>query len=417
MMGRPAQNDPQGMTTGTGTGQTRPPLEILIAGGGIGGLAAALALATHKIPSHIVEKRAAFSEDGAGIQLGPNATRVLASLGVAEALSLSAGKPKTLCIFDGVSGAALAHAPLGSWISNRHGAPYWTAHRKDLQSALLERAREEPLIELTTGSTILTAMNQAQHIVATTHEGRNITARALIAADGLWSAVRSSCFNTPPLSFMSKTAYRTVIESDRLPDNIERDCVSLWMAPHGHAVHYPVSAGREMALVIILDEASSSKGWSEPVEPAIIASAARKFPRDLRALLEQGSDWRKWSLHGLPKPPTAAKERIALLGDAAHPVLPFLAQGGGLALEDAAVIAACLAETPDDVPQAFATYEKTRKRRSRRVAHASRINGHIYHLNGLARRARNRAITMIPAKRIITGYDWLYAWRAPSASD
>lgn len=389
---------------------------VLIAGGGIGGLATALALARRGIASHVFERRPAFSEDGAGIQIGPNGTKILAELGAADLLRSSAATPDAIRILDTTTGRELARLPLGRWIAERHGSPYWVAHRQDLHAALVARVRAEPLIEISLGTEI-TAGQSGDHVAtASAMDGRTWSADALIAADGLWSGLRTSLFGARELRFAGKCAARAVVPIDAVPDRLHRTEVHLWLAPGAHIVHYPVRAGHEVAIVAIFDDSQATQSWSTPADPSWVRERAAKFPAALRDLLAQPETWRKWSLYALHSRPPYARGHAALLGDAAHPVFPFLAQGGVLALEDAVVIADCLARSPGDVARALAEYQRRRRARVARVTRASRLNGKIYHLSGLLASLRNQALGALPAESLMARYDWLYGWTLPSLS-
>jgi salicylate hydroxylase len=405
-----ALNDPRAAPLHARRG---PDTLVLIAGGGIGGLATALALAQRGIASHVFERRSAFAEDGAGIQIGPNGTKILAALGAADLVRSRAAAPDAIRILDATTGRELARLPLGRWIAERHGSPYWVAHRQDLHAALVARARAEPLIEVSLGAPISAARSDPLSMTASTEDGRSWDGDALIAADGLWSGLRTSLFASKGLRFAGKCAVRAVVPIDAVPDRLHRTEVHLWLAPGAHVVHYPVRAGHEVAIVAIFDDPNETSDWSTPVDITWVARRVTNFPPALRALLAQPETWRKWSLYALRARQRYTQGRTALLGDAAHPVLPFLAQGGVLALEDAVVIADCLARNPGDVPRALRDYERLRRTRVAAVTRASRFNGQIYHLSGLFASLRNRALATLPAERLMARYDWLYGWEGP----
>lgn len=386
---------------------------VLIAGGGIGGLATALALAQRGIASHVFERRPAFSEDGAGIQIGPNGTKILAELGAADLLRSRVATPDAIRVLDATSGRELARLPLGRWIATRHGAPYWVAHRQDLHAALVARARAEPLVQISLAADISAGKTDDRAARATTPDGRGWSGDALIAADGLWSGLRTSLFGARDLRFTGKCAARAVVPIDAVPNGLHRTEVHLWLAPGAHIVHYPVRAGHEVAVVAIFDDPQAIQNWSTPADPSWVRSRATGFPAALRELLAQPEAWRKWSLYALPRRPPYARGRTALLGDAAHPVFPFLAQGGVLALEDAVVIADCLAQS-NDIPRALLEYQRRRRARVAHVTRASRLNGRVYHLSGLLATLRNRALGVLPGEQLMARYDWLYGWSSLS---
>jgi salicylate hydroxylase len=385
---------------------------IAIAGGGIGGLATALALAKRGIGSVVCERRAAFSEDGAGIQIGPNGVKILQALGVSDLLRGAVASPDALSVRNGLTGAELTRLPFGDWIAMRHGAPYWTAHRTDLHATLLAAAEEQPLIELRLQTDVTSWSTTPNGLEAITVNGDRIPTTALIAADGLWSRLRNHITNAAPPKPVGKSAFRCVVPDARLPAGLAANDVHIWLAPDAHAVHYPVRSGREVALVLIVDDANAVMQWSAESAPELSHGAAARFPPMLRALLDAGEGWRKWSLHTAAPLESWSQGRVALLGDAAHPVLPFLAQGAVLALEDACILADSIAELPDNVSLALSNYAATRRPRVDRVAAAAARNGRIYHLGGLMALARNAALAVTPASRLMARYDWLYGWEA-----
>jgi salicylate hydroxylase len=384
---------------------------VVIAGGGIGGLSAALALAKQGIASRVLERRAEFSEAGAGIQLGPNASRLLCELGAGQALEPSVALPEALTVHDGVSGRDLTRLPLGTWIAGRHGAPYWTVHRQDLHAALLETARREPLIAIQTEAAVTVFDDHAGGVTATLASGETVHGRALIAADGLWSNLRAQVTPTGPLMPAGKCAYRGVIARTQMPPELSADDVHIWLSPGAHVVHYPVRAGREIALVAVLDDPTEGDSWSLAAPQSWVQDRAGRYPPDLKAILGAVGEWRMWSLQKVAPLASWVKGHVALLGDAAHPIFPFLAQGGVLAIEDACTLAKCLSIDKGSVAQKLAAYAAQRMPRAARVVEASSRNGRIYHLNGPMALARNAVLRATPAAQLMKGYDWLYGFR------
>lgn len=386
-------------------------LPVLIAGGGIGGLATAMALAGHGIPSRVLERRAQFSEAGAGIQLGPNGVRVLRRLGIDTHLAPNAGRPREIKVFAGGSGAILTRLPLGDWIEARHGAPYWVAHRQDLQLALLAGARRSGLIELVPGFEVIGFADDGAMVRAEARDGVRADGRALVCADGAFSQLRGQIAHGVRLRFAGKTAARAVLHAAAANAVLDAGAIGVWMAPDTHVVHYPVRGGREIAIVVIIDEDWREEDWSAPADPAKLQAALAPFAPALRTALAPITDWRRWALFDCDPLAAWSRGRVTLLGDAAHPLLPFLAQGGSLALEDAVTLADMLATAGEDVAGAFAGYESARRLRAARVMAAARRNGRVYHLSGVAALARNAALRALPPQRIMAGYDWIYGWR------
>ncbi len=391
---------------------------MLIAGSGIGGLASALALARHGIGSHVFEKRSSPSEDGAGIQIGPNGVHALRCLGVAGKLEAVSAAPEYLTIMDGVSGQQLTRLNLGPSVERRHGAPYWTVHRADLHSALLAAAKDTPLIKFSLGCEVLQAASHPGRVQLDVSDGNRPEGSALIAADGLWSRLRQQNFGSAPPSYAGSCAYRAVVNADQIPGGLSASSTYIWLSPRAHAVHYPVRAGQEIAIVAVLASSEIPAGWGVPEHAEHILSGFSHAPVQLRALLERAVSWRGWPLMTMRQPKQWSAGRVALLGDASHPVLPFLAQGAVMALEDALVLARHVGRSqPGAVAAALSDYGHERAPRTLMVAAASQRNGRMYHLDGALRVARNALLRAAPPDRLIATYDWLYGWKAPDARE
>jgi len=249
---------------------------------------------------------------------------------------------------------------LGAWIEERHGAPYWTAHRKDLHAALRIRVEAEPLITLTRGVEIVSFESEGDGIRAFGAEGDILRASILVAADGLWSRLRPQIAfkgrSAPSPAPVGKSAFRTVVAADRLPSSLTPNAAHIWLAPGVHAVHYPVNAGRDIALVVIADDPSKCADWDAPAAAKAVQKKVRGFAAPLQSLVGEAHHWRHWSLHGMAPLEQWTAGRAALLGDAAHPMLPFFAQGAVMALEDAITLATQLAGTGAGVEEALRAY-------------------------------------------------------------
>ena len=387
---------------------------ILIAGGGIGGLAAAIALANAGFRCRVLELRASPDEAGAGIQLGPNGTKALRALGIDTALAERAGRPEAIVVRDGLRGRVQARLPLGPEIADRFGAPYWTAHRADLHAALSEVAARHPGIVLTHGFTAgrLEATEGGVKIIS--DAGGEATGGALIGADGLWSKIRSYVAGSRQPRFTGRRAYRAVIPAASAAPVLTGNVVGLWLLRRCHVVHYPVRGGTEIALVVVLHETAPRETWSEPADRDQLLDRLRKLLDPERVDALAGAErWNAWDLFELPQLPAWSNGRVVLMGDAAHPMQPFLAQGAVMALEDALTLAPFMAATPGDLPTAFLNFEKARKARVTRVTRTAAANGRIYHAAGPIRLARNGIMKALPGQRLMARYDWLYGWSPP----
>jgi len=383
---------------------------VLIAGGGIAGLALALALAKIGRRSTVLEQRDSFGGAGAGIQLGPNGVRVLQRLGLAEAMRPAVGVPDALAVHHGATGRTLAVLPLGRWIAARHGAPYWVVHRADLHAVLADAAAAEPLVALQPGFALASLVETNAGVEAKSTRDVVLAGRALVGADGLWSAVRHVIAPNHAPQFVGSTATRTVIPVAQA-GRLALPAVGLWLTPGANVVHYPVRGGSEIAAVIIAVEAWQGREWEVATDRASLINRLCTFHASLAEPLATATEWRKWALYRLPPLPHWAAGRVALMGDAAHPMLPHLAQGGVLALEDAIALADQLAAHPDNEAHAFIAFEAKRRRRAQRVAAISRLNGRVYHLAPPLSWARDGMLRLLPGSWLMAGYDWLYGWR------
>jgi salicylate hydroxylase len=387
------------------------PAPILIAGGGVGGLALALALARQQRRTQVLEQQGSIQAAGAGIQLGPNGVRILQRLGLAEALKGLAGVPEGIVVHDGCSGRVLAQLPLGEWIAHRHGAPYWVAHRADLHAVLLAAAAAEPRIHLRTGFALTDMVERSGGIEARSASGDTAKGAALVGADGLWSRVRQAVSPASQPIFAGATATRAVIPA-AATGGLPASMVGLWLTPGVHVVHYPVRAGAEMALVVIMAEDWQSREWDAVADAALLLARLQAFHWRLASVLAQVRHWRRWALYRLPQLPTWSRGRLTLIGDAAHPMLPYLAQGGALALEDALVLADSLAAGEEEA--SFRKFEALRRPRAQRVQRASWRQGRLYHLPPPLCWARDVLLRSLSPARLMARFDWLYGWRTGS---
>jgi len=388
---------------------------ILIAGGGIGGLSAALALAQTGMPVQVLEQTPEFSEAGAGIQLGPNGVQVLRALGVADALAQSAVAPEGVHLFDARAGQCLTTVPLGPLAEMRYGAPYWVVHRADLQNVLLDavRANDNAVITQPFGVAACRAEGTKVHVSSET--GETATGGGMIGADGLRSQIRREMGAGGQLVHSGKSAWRLTVPLEAAATPMRQNAIGLWLSPRAHLVHYPVRGGAEVNIVVIVDDPETPEGWNVPGAPEEFMPRLSGWPETITAFLSSQGGWRRWALYDMAPPRQWSAGRIALLGDAAHPVLPFLASGGVLAIEDAAVLARSLDEAKGDTAAGFAAYGRKRRARASRVQMRSRRMGQIYHMGGVMRWSRNQVLTTQSPQNLLRRNDWLYGYCADEA--
>jgi len=386
----------------------QPP--VLIIGGGIGGLTHALALSQHGIKSHILEARDQFSELGAGIQLGPNAGRILANLNLLDDIKPRASMPRAIRIREADRGSDLATLPLIPYMEDRFFAPYLTMRRTDLQSVLLEHVYANDAVTVTTGFKLQKIRTTNDEIIAISDQTKEVHGHLLIGADGIWSKTREMISPGDPQKFSGKTAWRTLIPAADIPNGLDLDKVGLWLGANAHLVHYTVGGEDELNIVAVIDDPDEARRWSQPADKADIESHFRNWTTPARDLINAATEWRKWSLFDAVPLKTWHRDRICLLGDAAHPVLPFLAQGGALAIEDAYILANSINENEDDYDMAYSIFEAHRAPRTSKVQSKSRKNGNIYHMQKPLSLARDLVLRNTSPTRLISSYNWLYGY-------
>jgi len=383
-----------------------------IAGAGIGGLTVALSLARRGISATVIEKRTGFGELGAGLQISPNSGRVLDALDLALPLKRVSVSSHGLKIRRWRDGGELLEMPTHA---ERLPTPFRMLKRNDLHTVLLDAARAMPNIRLMVGRAVQDVAQDDEGVTVglsgQNGGGESIRVLGLMGADGLWSRVRELTGDTSPPVFTGYEAWRALAPGVKT----DRPRVGLHLGSGRHAVHYPVAGGRESNLVVIRQTKEAREGWSHDGDPHVLTEHVADGSQALRELVDSARGWQVWSLFDR-KPAAMAKGRVALLGDAAHPVLPFLAQGASLAIEDAAVLARLLAEHlqadgAQAVPAAMAAYAAARSARVARVQQASRSNGRTYHLGWPLRIGRDIALRHIGPDGLQRRYDWLYDWR------
>ncbi|PVE06441.1 FAD-dependent monooxygenase [Limnohabitans sp. Rim28] len=387
--------------------------QVVIAGGGIGGLAAAVACAQSGVQVKLLEHAPQLSEVGAGIQIGPNVTRILQVWGLGAALSQVAAFPEALQARDAQTGRVLGTLTLGARAQARYGAPYATLHRADLQG-LLHRAAQSAGVDMLLGQTVKGWLDSEAALQVNTAQGLSLQASALIGADGVWSRVRQQMLGDVPPSFTGHLAYRALVAQADLPGHLRSDQVTVWMGPRLHVVHYPVRSGQWLNLVAIVhgvkpEQAQEAQGWDQVGHTLALMQAMGAVGRDLHERLASVPAWRQWALHDrapLSAAGQMAQGRVALLGDAAHPMRPYLAQGAGMAIEDAQALAQNLSKRSAAVPDKLQAYADQRWARNARVQARAIRNGRIFHAQGALALGRNLSMQLLGER--VMDVPWLY---------
>ena len=388
--------------------------KIVIVGGGIGGLSTALACGYRDLPVQLIERNKVFSEVGAGIQISPNIVRLLEGWGLKEGLDALACFPSQLEIRSALNADLLGRLPLGERAVKRYGARYATIARSDLHGLLLKAVNAQGSTQLIVGNAVEFVSQDASAVTVTTADGQNRRANVLIGADGLWSQVRDFVRLDAQPQFSGYVAYRAMVVQADLPETLRSQVITAWLGPDFHAVQYPVHHGELLNVVIIVKAKAPAEldQWNQTAEVQELQAHLSNAAAPLQELVSAISKWNLWPLCGLPKVRSAqelAFGRIALLGDAAHPMLPFLAQGAGMAIEDAFAMADVLQQSSHDDADALERFARRRWKRNARVQAGAVRNGEIFHATGLKRWGRDTAMKLFGARMI--DVPWLYRGR------
>lgn len=389
--------------------------QVIVAGGGIGGLACALALSRAGVQVVVLEQAEAFGEVGAGLQLGPNAVRVLADWGFMDALQACAAFPEALRVRDAHQARQLGHLRLGAMALARHGQHYATLHRADLHGLLLDAVQRRPEAQLIRGTRVASFQVSGSAVQVGLDTGEHLVGAALIGCDGLWSRVRAQLLGDLPPRATGHLAYRGLVRAVDLPAPLRANVVTAWLGPRLHVVHYPVKQGDWINVVAVVEGAlapgGDPHGWTHEAHATDLRRALGPACGELMAMVAAVPEWTLWPLHDRA-PLRGAHEQaqgpVALLGDAAHPMRPYLAQGAAMAIEDAWTLGQ-LAQVPaarSDWPGLLAAFARTRWQRNARVQQISQRNGTVFHARGVLRWARDRAMGLL-GERLLDN-TWLY---------
>jgi 2-polyprenyl-6-methoxyphenol hydroxylase-like FAD-dependent oxidoreductase len=386
--------------------RTRP---VLIAGGGIGGLAAALGLAQKGIRSILLEKAAALGEIGAGIQLGPNAFHAFDYLGVGEAARGMAVYVDQLRLMDALTAEEITHVDLREAFRARFGNPYAVVHRGDLHGVFLRACQHHPLIELRVSSEVTGYDQDGASVTVRLASEDAVTGSLLIAAVGLWSNIRKQVVADGPPRVSGHTTYRSVIPTEQMPQDLRWNAATLWAGPKCHIVHYPLSGWKVFNLVVTYHNDAPEPVAGKPVTDAEVMQGFQHVHARAQDIIRHGRNWRLWVLCDRDPAERWVDGRVTLLGDAAHPMMQYFAQGACMALEDAVCLSHMLAAYPDDHAAALERYRSQRFARTARVQLQSRAIGeHIYHPSGEHARLRNAIMRAKTSEDYYRDLAWLY---------
>lgn len=382
---------------------------VIVAGGGIGGLSAALGLAGKGFDVVVLERAAVLGEIGAGIQLGPNAFHSFDYLGVGETARAMAVFIDFLCLMDAADGQEIARIQLDAPFRERFGNPYAVVHRGELHGVLLRACEASPRIALRTGCEVTGYDQDGTSATALLRDGERVTGAALIAADGLWSKIRKQLVGDGAPRVSGHTTYRSVIPTESMPEDLRWNAATLWAGPKCHIVHYPLQGGRTFNLVVTCHNDAPEPVAGKPVAREEVLDGFRHVHPRAQAIIHHGRDWKLWVLCDRDPVSNWVDGRVALLGDAAHPMMQYLAQGACMAMEDGVALAHEMDLHDGDVETALEGYRRRRVTRTARVQLQSRAIGeHIYHPDGVHAQVRNEIMRAKTTEQWHDIFAWIY---------
>jgi salicylate hydroxylase len=383
--------------------------EVLIVGGGLGGLAAALALARKGRGSIVLEQAQQFGEIGAGIQLAPNAFHCFDALGIGERAQRGAVFVDELVLMDAVGGERITSIPVGEPFRQRFGNPYAVVHRADLHDALLDACKESKLVDLRVSSKVQRYEQNAESVTAILANGNKVSGAALIGADGLWSDIRAQVVNDGAPVVSGHTTFRSVIPTERMPEDLRWNAATLWAGPKVHLVHYPLKGWKVFNLVVTCHNDAPEPVTGKPVTKDEVRKHFQHVHPRARQIIEHGEDWKLWVLCDREPVQSWVDGRVAVLGDAAHPMLQYFAQGACMALEDGVCLAHMVERHGDDFHAAFVAYNRKRAARTGRVQMGSRLIGeYVFHPAFAKADVRDAILKSFSPKDYYDRLAWLY---------
>ena len=389
---------------------------ILIAGGGIGGFAAALALVKRGFHVKVLEQAPAIGEIGAGIQLGPNAFHAFDALGIGDTARAMAVYTDYMVMHDAVDAYQVGKIPTGEAFRQRFGNPYAVIHRADMHMSLVNGAKASGEVDIITNCHIERVEQDADGVSVFDQQGTEYRGQALIAADGVKSVVRQKYMGDPAL-VTGHVVYRAVVSKDEFPADLQWNAASIWVGPHCHLVHYPLRGGEEYNIVVTFHSREQEEWGVKDGSKEEVFSYFTEVCPQAHQLIELPKSWKRWATADREPIDTWTFGRVTLLGDAAHPTTQYMAQGACMAMEDAVTLGEALRVHDNDIAKAFDMYQRARVARTARIVLSSRQMGKIYHAKGVERMIRNDLWRGRSAERFYDAMEWLYGWNVNNCLD
>jgi 2-polyprenyl-6-methoxyphenol hydroxylase-like FAD-dependent oxidoreductase len=381
---------------------------FIIVGGGIGGIAAAIALSQKGYPVHVIEQAPEFAEIGAGIQLGPNIIRALDRLGVKQEVLDISWMPNQLLMRCALDGHVITQVPVKEIFPKHYKENYWVVHRADLHACLLRKAATSPLVKLEKSREVTSYEDKGDRVVVQCKDGGSVEGAALIGCDGLWSRIRQSIVADGHPAVSGHIAFRAVLPRKEVPDDLWCPDVVLWAGPKTHLVHYPLRRGELYNLVAVFHSDRYEEGWNVEASYTEMEAHFRGQRPEVSKLLQKIETWKMWVLCDRLPVKNWTKGRVTLLGDAAHPTLQYLAQGANMATEDAVQLAHDISLSPNDLNKAFLSYQQKRYLRTARIQTNSRVYGQFYHAAGVVAELRDQFFQERTPEEALKSTAWLY---------
>lgn len=389
---------------------------VLVAGGGIGGFAAALALSKQGFKVQVFEQAPEIGEIGAGIQLGPNAFHAFDALGIGEIARGKAVYTDYMVMHDAIDGYQVGKIPTDEKFRARFGNPYAVIHRADIHGSLVEGAHQYGDLEIITNCQIQKVEQDENSVTIYDQNGKSYTGQALIGADGVKSVVRETYVSDPAL-VTGHVVYRAVVPESEFPEDLKWNAASIWVGPNCHLVHYPLRGGKEYNVVVTFHSREQEQwGVTDGSKEEVLSYFQGICPK-ARQLIELPKSWRRWATADREPIDTWTFGRVTLLGDAAHPTTQYMAQGACMALEDAVTLGEALRVNNNDLLAALDMYQKARVARTARIVLSSREMGKLYHASGVKRLVRNDLWRGRSAERFYDAMEWLYGWNVSNCLD